>query len=81
MLVRFFEYGTQIALDEGEIKGNTLTITLPHSAILFLRCRVSTPDTMKIRIETPGGVVEYDIIVIKSQRYTLQEIFEKNCSC
>ena len=37
MLIRFFEYDTQIALDEGEIKGNVLTVTLPHSAVLFLR--------------------------------------------
>ena len=27
MLVRFFEYDTQIALDEGTIKGNVLTVT------------------------------------------------------
>lgn len=78
MLVRFFEYGTQIALDEGEIRGNTLTVTLPHSAVLFLRCGASTPDTLKIRIETPGGAVEYGIPAIKSQLYTLQEIFDKN---
>lgn len=26
LLVRFFEYGTQIALDEGEIRGNILTV-------------------------------------------------------
>lgn len=32
---------------------------------------------MKIRIETPGGTVEYDIPVMKSQQYTLKEIFEK----
>lgn len=78
MLVKFFEYGTQIALDEGEIKGNTLTVTLPHSAVLFLRCRASTPDTLKNRIETPGGTVEYDIPAMKTQHYTLQEIFDKN---
>lgn len=78
LLVRFFEYGTQIALDEGEIRGgNTLTVTLPHSAVLFLRCRASTPDTLKIRIETPGGSLEYDIPAIKSQKYTLLEIFDK----
>lgn len=35
MLVRFFEYDTQIALDEGELKENVLTVTFPHSAILF----------------------------------------------
>lgn len=78
MLVRFFEYGTQIALDEGEINGNILTVTLPHSAVLFLRHHASTPDTLKIRMVTPGGTVEYDIQVMKSQRYTLEEIFEKN---
>lgn len=26
----------------------------------------------------PGGTVEYDIRVMKSQQYTLEEIFEKN---
>lgn len=34
MLVRFFEYDTQIALDEGTIGGNILTVTLPHSMSL-----------------------------------------------
>ena len=78
MLVRFFEYDTQIALDEGQINRNVLTVTLPHSAVLFLRHHASTPDTLKIRMVTPGGTVEYDIQVMKSQQYTLEEIFEKN---
>ena len=78
MLVRIFEYGTQIALDEGQINGNVLTVTLPHSAMLYLRHHASTPDTLKIRMVTPGGTVEYDIPVMKSQQYTLEEIFEKN---
>ena len=74
MLVRFFEYDTQIALDEGRINGNVLTVTLPHSAVLFLRHHASTPDTLKIRMVTPGGTVEYDIQVMKSQQYTLEAI-------
>ena len=78
MLVRFFEYDTQIALDEGRINGNVLIVTLPHSAVLFLRHHTSTPDTLKIRMVTPGGTVEYDIQVMKSQQYTLEAIFEKN---
>ena len=77
MLVRFFEYDTQIALDEGEIKGNVLTVTLPHSAVLFLRYNAGAPDKLKIRMITPGGDVEYNIFVIKSQQYTIKEIFEK----
>lgn len=78
MLIRFFEYDTQIALDEGTVNGNILTVTLPHSAVLFLRHHASTPETLKIRMVTPGGTVEYDIQVMKSQQYTLEEIFEKN---
>ena len=78
MLVRFFEYDTQIALDEGRINGNVLIVTLPHSAVLFLRHHASTPDTLKIRMVTPGGTVEYGIQVMKSQQYTLEAIFEKN---
>ena len=78
MLVRFFEYDTQIALDGGQLNGNILTVTLPHSAVLFLRSHASTPDTLKIRMITPGGTVEYDIQVMKSQQYTPEEIFEKN---
>ena len=78
MLVRFFEYDTQIALDDGERKGNILTVTLPHSALLYLRHLPSTPDRLRIRMVTPGGTVEYDILVVKCQRYTLEDIFEKN---
>ena len=78
MLIRFFEYDTQIALDEGTVNGNILTVTLLHSAVLFLRHHASTPETLKIRMVTPGGTVEYDVQVMKSQQYTLEEIFEKN---
>ncbi len=78
MLVRFYEYDTLIALDGGELKDNVLTVTFPCSALLLLRHRASSPDRLKIRMITPGGTVEYDIHVIKSQTYTLEEIFEKN---
>lgn len=77
MLVRLFEYDTQIALDEGEIEGNTLTVMFPHTAVLFLRSNSSTPDTMKIRMITPGGNATYDIPVMKLKLYTIEEIFEK----
>ena len=72
MLVRLFEYDTQIALDEGEIKENVKTQDMKN-----LRCNESTPDKMKIKMVTPGGEVTYDIPLMKSQQYTLDEIFEK----
>lgn len=78
MLVRFFEYDTQIALDEGNISDHILTVTFPHSAVLFLRCNASTPDRMKIRMITPGGNVQYSVLVMKMQSYTIESIFEKN---
>ncbi len=77
MVVRIFEYDTQIALDDGEIRGNTLTVTFPHSAVLFLRSNSATPDSMKIKMVTPGGEVAYDVPVMKTQQYSLDEIFEK----
>lgn len=64
-------------MDEGSIRENILTVTLPHSAVLFLRCDTSTPDSMKIEIITPGGNVRYDIPILKSQLYTIGEIFQK----
>lgn len=78
MLVRIFEYATQIALDQGEIAGNILKVEIPHSAILFLRCNESTPDKMEIEMKTPGGTVCFEVLVMKAQRYGIDEIFEKN---
>lgn len=78
MLIRFFEYDTQIALDEGEIQGNILTVTLPYSAVLFLRYAASAPDQLRIRIVAPGGSLEYDIPVMKSGQYKIKDIFDKN---
>lgn len=78
MLVRFFEYDTQIALDEGEVKGGTLIVTFPHSAVLYLRSCVSTPDKLEVKMVTPGGSISYEIRVMKSQQYSLEKIFEKN---
>ncbi len=77
MLVRIFEYSTQIALDQGEIAGNILKVEIPHSAVLFLRCNASTPDKMMIEMKTPGGTACFDVLVMKSQRYGIDEIFEK----
>lgn len=77
MLVRIFEYAAQIALDLGEIVQNTLKVEIPHSALLFLRSNASTPDKMGIEMKTPGGTVCFDVPVMKSQRYTIEEIFDK----
>lgn len=75
--IRLFEYDSQIALDEGEITEETLTVTFPNTAVLYLRTRRKTPDKMKYVIVTPGGTVQYDIPIMKVQSYSLDDIFEK----
>ena len=75
--IRLFEYDAQIALDEGEVTEETLTVTFPNTAVLYLRTYKKTPDKMKYVIVTPGGTVKYDIPIMKVQKYSLDDIFEK----
>ena len=77
ILVRIFEYDTQIALDHGDVTENTLTVIFPHSVVLFLRSTRKTPDEMTIRMISPGGELSYRIPVVKMQNYHLKELFEK----
>ena len=77
MLVRIFEYDAQIALDSGNIDDNVLTVTFPNSAVILLRHSGKTPNEMRIRMITPGGMTEYLVPVVKVQEYNLEEIFSK----
>ena len=74
LLIRIFEYITQEALDSGFITKYKLTVTIPHAAVLFLRSKKNTPNSMNIVINTPGGSVSFDVPVIKVQSYSLQQI-------
>lgn len=76
--IRLFEYDAQIALDEGEIAEETLTVTFPNTAVLYLRTYKKTSDKMKYVIVTPGGTVQYDIPIMKVQAYSLDDIFAKH---
>ena len=77
MTIRLFEYDAQIALDEGEVINEILTVTFPNTAVLYLRNYKKTPDKMRYVIKTPGGTVEYDVPIMKMQEYTLEDIFSK----
>ena len=54
-----------------------MTVTFPNTAVLYLRTYKKTPDKMKYVIVTPGGTVQYDVPIMKVQKYTLDDIFEK----
>lgn len=75
--IRLFEYDAQIALDEGEITEETLTVAFPHTAVIYLRAYKKTPDKMKYVIITPGGTVAYNVPIMKVQTYSLDDIFDK----
>ncbi|MCC8150118.1 MAG: hypothetical protein LIO96_01300 [Lachnospiraceae bacterium] len=77
MLVRIFEYATQVALDEGNMIGDTLQVEIPNCAVLFLRSNRNTPDLMHLEITAAGGTLTIDVPVLKVLRYSLDRIFEK----
>lgn len=78
MQVRFFEYDTQIALDDKEMEKDRMILTFLHSAALYLRHTKNTPDALTLEIRTPGGTFSYKIPILKAQKYTIDEIFDKN---
>ncbi len=78
MLVRIFEYSTQIALDEGKIIGDTLEVEIPNCAILYLRSTRNTPDNLYIRIRFQEQTFTCEIPAIKMQKYPLDELLKKN---
>ena len=78
ILIRLFEYDAQIALDETREVGHyKLTVTLPHSAVLFLDSGKNTPNHMSMTINSPGGSISYDIPIIQTKNYSIEPIFSK----
>lgn len=78
LLIRIFEYITQVALDSGKILKHQLIVTIPNAAVLFLRTKKDTPDAMNIVINTPGGSVNFDVPIMKVNHYSLAQIFDRD---
>lgn len=77
IIMRVFEYGSQIAIRDSNIENNVLTVRFPKTAILYLRQTKNTPDFMNICIKVPEASCSYRIPVMKVQHYSLDEIFAK----
>lgn len=77
IIMRVFEYGSQIAIRDSYIENNVLTVHFPKTAILYLRQTKNTPDYMNICIQVPEASCTYRVPVMKVQNYSLQEIFDK----
>lgn len=77
MLVRIFEYDSQIALQNTTVIEDTLEVEFPQSAVLQLRSDKKIKRKLKLVIKTPGGNVSYEVPVLNVQEYDLDTIFEK----
>ena len=77
MLLRMYQYDSQVAFWDKTLEADKLTVRYPLSAVLFLRHTRNTPDTMHIYVETSQGRVLQEVRVMKLKHYTLDEIFEK----
>jgi len=78
MMIRVFEYDSQIALQNSEWEQNHLTVHFPNTAILYLRHTKNTPDHILVTIDIgQQGRLTYIVPAIKIQNYSIEEIFNK----
>ena len=79
MILRIFEYDTQVALKTSSIvDGNTLEVKMPTTGILYLRSTSSTPDQMIIKVISPDKKsLSYEVPIMKLLNYDCNTILEK----
>lgn len=77
LLIRFFEYDTQIALDEGKVEDFELVVEFPKSAVILLRSRKTAVQEMKITMKAGENQMSYPVQVVKLRDYGMEEIFER----
>ncbi|WP_022780126.1 hypothetical protein [Butyrivibrio sp. AE3009] len=75
LLVKLFEYDSQVAVDTSVVRGSVLRVNFPNTGLLLLRKSARTPDTARIILTTPGGKLEYDAKIAKFSDYTIDSIF------
>ncbi len=76
ILVRMFEYNSQIALDTADKQYERLRVSFPHTGLLLLRDSGKAPDNAEVEIETPEGILIYHIPIIKESDFTIDMIFD-----
>lgn len=75
ILIRLFEYDSQIALDYGSLEENCLVVEFPRSALIYLRSNEKTLDEMTIEIRTlDGQSIRHRIPVMKLNCYGMDEL-------
>lgn len=79
MAIRMFEYDFAIALEDARKQTAPYRIKFPLSGAIYLRHKSTTPDELSLTVEFPDKQeVTYRVPVIKVQKYSLEEIFNKH---
>lgn len=78
MALRIAEYDAGTAFSNVTRTENGACMTIPNSAVIFLRNADSLPDEYVIMIDYPGGIVRYSVPVIKMSGYTLKALLERH---
>ena len=77
MIIRIMEYAFVSALEDASITSNdTLEMTFPKTAVLYLRSDASTPDKMKHIIHFPEGDFTTYTSIMKIKDYTLGDMLK-----
>jgi flagellar biosynthesis/type III secretory pathway protein FliH len=78
MCIRIFEYDSQLALRNSQLTNDTMVVRFPNTAVLYLDSTESTPDVIKIHIQTSAGEVVHEIPTIQIKNYSIETLFEKD---
>ncbi len=79
ILIRIFEYDSEIALNSGKKGIRTFRVKFPNTGLPLLRTSGEEPDDATIEIEMPSGeMVSYRIPFIKMSDITIDEIFSRH---
>ena len=75
--IRIAEYAAGAAFGSAVLTEVGAKMTIPYSAVIFLRSTDNTPDKLTIEIEYPGGTCSYEAPALKLKDYSVDELFDK----
>ena len=75
--IRIAEYAAGYAYASVVKTEHGAKMTIPFSAVIFLRSKGTPPDKLLIEIDFPGGKASYEAPVLNMKDYSISELFEK----
>lgn len=77
IFIRIAEYALGIAQDNIEVTERGIEVTLPHSAVIFLKKADDMPDKMSMIFKGDSGEIINDVPVIKIKDYSVSSLLKK----